>query len=53
MLYESNVKNSFFSLIFFTLKYWEHQFFANGGIFEVVISKFMIFSSAVFEDFKF
>ena len=48
-------KNAFFlfSLIFSTFGNWEHQLFVNSGIFEVVISKFMIFSSAVFKDFKF
>ena len=39
--------------IFSNLNNWEHQFFANSGAFEVAISKFMIFSSAVFKDFKF
>ena len=51
--FEQKCKNSIFSLIFLTFNNWEHQFFANSGTFEVVISKFMIFSSAVFKDFKF
>ena len=36
-----------------TFGYWEHQFYANSGGFEARILKFMIFSSAVFKDFKF
>ena len=46
-------KFNFCLLIFSTLQNWEHQFFVNSDTFEVVISKFMIFSSNVFKDFKF